>query len=98
MNTPQFILQALFFVVNTFALCFVVYFVCKICGQMNNKLDQYLHFIKHVSCRNDVIYFNQLELLKRRLAKEERYEEMQVVNKILEDELNRLKKNENITD
>lgn len=91
MNTPQFILQALFFVVNSFALCFIVHFVCKVHKRMSDKLDQYLSFTKHVSDRNDIIYINQLETLKCDLAKSERYEEAQMVSKILESELKRLK-------
>lgn len=94
MNTPQFILQALFFLVNTFALCFIVYFVCRMHKRMNGKLDQYLSLIKHVSDRNDVVYINQLELLKCELAKSERYEEAQMISKILESEFKRLKYNE----
>lgn len=94
MNTPQFILQALFFVVNTFALCFIVYFVCKMHKRMNDKLDQYLSLTKYVSDRNDIVYINQLETLKCQLAKSERYEEAQMVSKILESEFKRLKDNE----
>ena len=58
---------------------------------MSDKLDQYLSFTKHVSDRNDIIYINQLETLKCDLAKSERYEEAQMVSKILESELKRLK-------
>lgn len=94
MNTPQFILQALFCVVNSFALCFIVHFVCRMHKRMNDKLDQYLNFIKHVSDRNDIVYINQLETLKCELAKSERYEEAQMVSKILESEFKRLKENE----
>lgn len=94
MNTPQFILQSLFFVVNSFALFIIVLFVCKMHKQMNEKLDQYLSFTKHVSDRNDIIYINQLETLKCELAKSERYEEAQMVSKILESEFKRLKDNE----
>lgn len=61
---------------------------------MNGKLDQYLSLIKHVSDRNDVVYINQLELLKCELAKSERYEEAQMISKILESEFKRLKYNE----
>lgn len=94
MNTPQFILQALFFVVNTFALCFIVYFVCKMHKRMNDKLNLYMDYIRHVSDRNDIVYINQLETLKCQLAKSERYEEAQMVSKILESEFKRLKYNE----
>lgn len=93
MNTPQFILQALFFIVNSFALFFIVLFICKMHKRMNDKLDQYLSFTKHVSARNDIVYINHLETLKCELVKSERYEEAQMVSKILENELKRLKQN-----
>lgn len=94
MSTPQLILQALFFVINSFALYFIVHFVCKMHKRMNDKLDQYLSFTKHVSDRNDIVYINQLETLKCDLAKAERYEEAQMISKILESEFKRLKYNE----
>lgn len=94
MSTPQFILQALFFIVNSFALLIIVLFVCKMHKRMNDKLDQYLSFTRHVSDRNDIVYINQLETLKCQLAKSERYEEAQMVSKILESEFKRLKDNE----
>lgn len=94
MSTPQLILQALFFIVNSFALFFIVLFVCKMHRRMNDKLDQYISFIKHVSDRNDIVYINQLETLRCQLAKSERYEEAQMVSKILESEFKRLKYNE----
>lgn len=94
MSTPQLILQALFFVINSFALYLVVHSVCKMYKRMNDKLDQYLSFTKHVSDRNDIVYINQLETLKCELAKSERYEEAQMVSKILESEFKRLKYNE----
>lgn len=94
MNTPQFILQALFFTVNTFALCFVVYFVCKMHKRMNDKLDRYLNYMRYVSDRNDTIYINQLLMLKNSLIKEERYEEAKKINEVINNELKALKNNE----
>lgn len=94
MNTPQFTLQALFFVVNTFALCFVVYFVCKMYKRMNDKLDHYLNYMRYVSDRNDTIYINQLLMLKDHLIKEERYEEAKKINEAIDNELKILKDNE----
>lgn len=93
MNTPQFILQALFFVVNTFALCFIVYFVCKMHKRMNDKLNLYMDYIRHVSDRNDTI-INQLLMLKNSLIKEERYEEAKKINEVINNELKALKNNE----
>lgn len=75
MNTPQFILQTLFFIVNSFTVAFIVWFVCRMHNRMNSKLDLYLDYMRHVSNRNDIVYINQLGSLKSRLMREERYEE-----------------------
>lgn len=94
MSTPQLILQALFFIVNSFALFFIVLFVCKMHRRMNDKLDQYLSFTKHVSDRNDIVYINQLETLRCQLVKYERYEEAQMVSEMIKNEYKRMKDNE----
>lgn len=91
MNTHQFILQALFFVMNSFALFFTVLFVCNMHKRMNDKLDQYLSFTKHVSNKNDVIYLNQLEFLKEKLVSQDRFEEADSIDKIIQSEINKLK-------
>lgn len=91
MNIPQFILQALFFIVNTFALCFIVYFVCKMHKRMNDKLDRYLNYMRYVSVRNDTIYISQLLILKSNLVKEERYEEAKKISEMINNELKAFK-------
>lgn len=91
MNTPQFILQALFFIVNSFTVAFIVWFVCRMHNRMNSKLDLYLDYMRHVSNRNDIVYINQLGSLKSRLMREERYEEAKEVQKIINNELKTLK-------
>lgn len=58
---------------------------------MNDKLDQYLSFTKHVSDRNDIIYINQLEFLKEKLVSQDRFEEADSINKIIQSEINKLK-------
>ena len=94
MELIELIFKLSVFVINSFCMCFVVYFVCKMHKRINDKLDQYISFTKHVSDRNDIVYINQLETLKCQLAKSERYEEAQMVSKILESEFKRLKYNE----
>lgn len=91
MNTPQFILQALFFIVNSFTVAFIVWFVCRMHNRMNSKLDLYLDCMRHVSNRNDIVYINQLGSLKSRLMREERYEEAKEVQKMINNELKTLK-------
>lgn len=94
MNISQLILQALFFAINSFALYLVVHSVCKMYKRMNDKLDQYLSFTKHVSDRNDIVYINQLETLRCQLVKYERYEEAQMVSEMIKNEYKRMKDNE----
>ena len=94
MNTPQFILQALFFIVNSFTVAFIVWFVCRMHNRMNSKLDLYLDYMRHVSNRNDIVYINQLGSLKSRLMREERYEEAKEVQEMINNELKTLKDNE----
>lgn len=91
MNTPQFILQTLFFIVNSFTVAFIVWFVCRMHNRMNSKLDLYLDYMRHVSNRNDIVYINQLGSLKSRLMREERYEEAKEVQKMINNELKTLK-------
>lgn len=91
MNTSQFILQALFFIVNSFTVAFIVWFVCRMHNRMNSKLDLYLDYMRHVSNRNDIVYINQLGSLKSRLMREERYEEAKEVQKMINNELKTLK-------
>ena len=93
MSSPQFILQALFFVVNSFALFFIVLFVCRMYTRMNNKLEEYLDMVRHISIRNDIIYLNQLETMKVQLLKSERYEEAQEIDNIIKNEMKNLNKN-----
>lgn len=46
MTTLNFILQALFFVVNSLALCFLVWFVCRIINRMGKRLDETIKFMR----------------------------------------------------
>lgn len=55
MNTPEFILQALFFVVNSFALLFLVLIVRGAVGRMEDKLDATVSFMRWVKQRHDTL-------------------------------------------
>lgn len=94
MNTPQFTLQSLFFIVNSFTVAFITWFVCRMHNSMNSKLDLYMDYMRHVSDRNDIVYINQLGALKNRLMKEERYEEAKEVQEMINNELKTFKDNE----
>lgn len=53
MTTLNFILQVLFFVVNSLALCFLVWFVCRIINRMGKRLVETINFMRWVKSRHD---------------------------------------------
>ena len=60
-------------------------------GRMENKLNDIQMYIQHVTDRNDIVYINQLESLKRELIKAERYEDVEKISKCIEREYDYLK-------
>lgn len=58
---------------------------------MEDKLDEIREYARRGSDRNDVVYVNQLQLIKIKLIEEERYEEANEINKCIEMELNKVK-------
>lgn len=87
----ELIINAIFFTVNCFALCFVCVIVSKWHRRMEDKLNEVKEYTRRVSRREDLVYMNQLYWLKDMLIKEERYEEVDRINKCIEDEYNNLK-------
>lgn len=61
-------------------------------GHMENKLNDIQMYIQHVTDRNDIVYINQLESLKRELIKAERYEDVEKISKCIEREYDYLKR------
>ena len=59
---------------------------------MEGKLNDIKNYIQHVTDRNDIVYINQLEEIKRILIESEQYEEADKISKCIEDEYNNLKK------
>ncbi len=59
---------------------------------MENKLNDIQMYIQHVTDRNDIVYINQLESLKRELIKAERYEDVEKISKCIEREYDYLKR------
>jgi len=51
---------------------------------MEDKLNSIQRYIHHVTDRNDIVYINQLESLKRELIKAERYEDAEKISKCIE--------------
>lgn len=50
---------------------------------MEGKLNDIKSYIQHVTDRNDIVYINQLENLKRGLIKAERYEDVEKIRNVL---------------
>lgn len=90
MDKPEFALQALFFIVNSFALCFLVCFVAKTVKRMEKKLDSTLNFMRWVKSRNDTTYLDMLYRIQSLLIREEKYEEAGRVKRIIDEELKAL--------
>ena len=59
---------------------------------MEVKLNDIKSYIQHVTDRNDIVYINQLEEIRRILIKAERYEDAAKISKCIEDEYSNLKR------
>ena len=82
---------ALFFI-NATTVAFILIMISKWHGRMENKLNDIQMYIQHVTDRNDIVYINQLESLKRELIKAERYEYVEKISKCIEREYDYLKR------
>ena len=87
MGTVELILRCLFGFINGLAVAFVALYVCRAYKRMREDLHDTMKKIQHVSDRNDVVYLNQLEFMKRELLQNERYEEASTVQRIINDEM-----------
>lgn len=94
MNTPEFKLQFVFFIVNIFALCFIVWFVILTVRRIERKMDETMDFMRFVKNRHDSTYLYTLYGLQNILVKEERYEEADRVKKVIEEELKHMNEND----
>lgn len=85
------LIHALFGFINGLAVAFITLYVCRAYKRMREDLNATMRHIQHVSDRNDVVYLNQLEYMKRELLQNERYEEASTVQRIIDDEMERMK-------
>lgn len=91
MGTVELILRCLFGFINGLAVAFIASYVCRAYKRMREDLNATMRHIQHVSDRNDVVYLNQLENMKRELLQNECYEEASTVQRIINDEMKRMK-------
>ena len=86
------IIKIALFIINVTTVAFIVIMISKWHGRMENKLNSIQMYIQHVTDRNDIVYINQLESLKRELIKAERYEDVEKISKCIEREYDYLKR------
>lgn len=91
MGTLELILHILFGLLNGLVVVFIVLYACRPCKRMREDLNATMRHIQHVSDRNDVVYLNQLERMKRELIQNECYEEASTIQQIINDEMKRMK-------
>lgn len=85
------LIHTLFGVINGLAVAFIASYVCRAYKRMREDLNDTMRLIQHMSDRNDVVYLNQLENMKRELLQNECYEEASTVQRIINDEMKRMK-------
>lgn len=94
MNATGFMPQSVFFIVNIFFLCFIVWYVILTVKRIERKMDETMNFMRFVKTRHDSTYLYTLYGLQNILVKEERYEEADRVKKVIEEELKHMNEND----
>lgn len=92
MNRLDFVPYALFFIIISFALCLLVWYMQSTVKQMERKLGETIAFMRWVKSRHDTTHIYMLNRLQEILIKEERYEDAAKVKKIIDDEMSDLNK------
>lgn len=92
METVELIIKIALFILNVSTVAFIVIMISKWHKRMEDKLNSIQRYIHHVTDRNDIVYINQLEEMKRILIESERYEEADKINKCIEEEFKRINK------
>lgn len=85
------LIHTLFGVINGLAVAFIALYICRAYKRMREDLNATMRHIQHMSDRNDVVYLNQLENMKRELLQNECYEEASTVQRIIGAEMKRMK-------
>lgn len=74
------------FILNATTVAIIVILISKWHKRMEEKMNSIQRYIHHVADRNDIVYINLLESLKRELIKAERYEDAEKIRKCIEQE------------
>lgn len=91
METVELIIKIALFILNVSTVAFIVIMISKWHKRMEDKLNSIQRYIHHVTDRNDIVYINQLEEIKRILIESERYEDADKICKCIEIEFDNLK-------
>lgn len=91
-EVAELILKIALFILNATTVAIIVILISKWHKRMEDKLNSIQRYIHHVTDRNDIVYINQLEEIKRILIESERYEEADKVSKCIEIEFDNLKR------
>ncbi len=91
-EVAELILKIALFILNATTVAIVVILISKWNRRMEDKLNGIKSYIQHVTDRNDIVYINQLEEIKRILIESERYEDAAKISKCIEDEYSNLKR------
>lgn len=87
----ELILKIALFILNAATVAIIVIMISRWHKRMEDKLNDIKSYIHHVTDRNDIVYINQLEEIKRILIESERYEEADKISKCIEIEFDNLK-------
>lgn len=91
-EVAELILKIALFILNATTVAIIVILISKWHKRMEDKLNSIQRYIHHVTDRNDIVYINQLEEIKRILIESERYEEADKVSRCIEIEFDNLKR------
>lgn len=91
-EVAELILKIALFILNATTVAIIVILISKWHKRMEDKLNSIQRYIHHVTDRNDIVYINQLEEIKRILIESERYEEADKICKCIEIEFDNFKR------
>ena len=89
-ETAELILKIALFILNVTTVAIIVILISKWHRRMEDKLNDIKSYIQHITDRNDIVYINQLEEIKRILIESERYEDAAKIKKMIDEELKEL--------
>ena len=92
MQSVELIIKIALFILNVSTVAFIVIMISKWHKRMEDKLNSNQIYIHHGTDRNDIVYNNQLEGIKRILIEAERYEDADKISKCIEIEYSNLKR------